>query len=464
MELPQRTGITLRRAIALFLTVTVALFMQSLDSTIVATALSDIRADLSTSLAWSSWTITIYAAVMMTVLPMAANLCKQYKPKSVFLTSLIIFTIASLACALSANVILLIFFRAIQAVGGAGLTPSATAIIVESFGPSRDKALGFFGMIFQTGSIVGPVIGGLFVTYSTWRWIFLVNVPVGLMVAILGFRLIPGSTVIERRRSQPLLSDISGLTLLTAAVMVFMIFSIVVSDQRGSFRVSAYLMFLISIALFIFFYKHIIKTPQPFIEPRLVIGRGFGAINVINLVHGGVPIGLLSLVPLYGMTRYQLSALVSAGLLAVSSVAAIICGFFAVLLLRKFGYLVPLYINGSLTVVGLGVIAISPPFRIEPELWLVIGSALIGAGRGVSQPAARNTSLQILPEESAAIAALRTMGRRIGMVIAVAGVTAVASIFNDQGEAIGLAFAGFAVLVMATVPVIRYIPDHRGRW
>src|SRR5690606_14410220 len=89
------------------------------------------------------------------------------------------------------NIGTLIVLRAVQAAGGAGFTPSATGIIVDHFGSARDRAVGLFGSIFPIGAMIGPIFGGLIVTYASWRDIFLVNVPIGLVIVLLALRFIP---------------------------------------------------------------------------------------------------------------------------------------------------------------------------------------------------------------------------------------------------------------------------------
>ena len=102
-----------------------------------------------------------------------------------------VFTGASLCCGLAGNIYVLIAFRAVQAAGGAGFTPSATGIITEHFGSARDKAVGLFGSIFPVGSMIGPIFGGLFVAYWSWRGIFFVNVPIGILLIVLCLRYVP---------------------------------------------------------------------------------------------------------------------------------------------------------------------------------------------------------------------------------------------------------------------------------
>src|SRR5215467_7050018 len=164
-----------------FTIVSLALLMASVDQTIVATALPSIQRDLHAQVNWSSWTITIYALGQVLVMPLAGKFGDQYGRKKIFLGAVVLFTTASLCCGLANNIYLLIVLRAVQALGGGAFMPSATGIIADLFGAGRDRALGLFSSIFPMGGIVGPVLGGVVVTYWSWRGIFLVNIPVGLV-------------------------------------------------------------------------------------------------------------------------------------------------------------------------------------------------------------------------------------------------------------------------------------------
>jgi MFS family permease len=119
----------------------------------------------------------------------------MYGRKKVFMISVAIFTLSSLCCGFASNITLLLLARLIQALGGGAFIPSATGIVSDHFGEQRDRAVGMFTSILPIGGIVGPVIGGLFVSYWSWRGIFLVNVPIGLLLIVLTARFIPASAI-----------------------------------------------------------------------------------------------------------------------------------------------------------------------------------------------------------------------------------------------------------------------------
>src|SRR5262249_35820705 len=179
------------RLALVFTIIALALLMMSIDATIVATALHSLQRELQTTIDWAGWTITAYSLGFVVILPVTGKLSAQYGCRRVFVGSVAAFTAASLCCGLADNIYALIALRALQAACGAGFTPSATEIIVDHFGNARDRAVSLFGSIFSIGTMIGPIFGGLFVSYWTWRGIFLVNVPIGIAVIVLALRYVP---------------------------------------------------------------------------------------------------------------------------------------------------------------------------------------------------------------------------------------------------------------------------------
>src|SRR6202167_4250345 len=137
-----------------FAVVAIGLFMSSIDSTIVATALPAIHQSLHATINWAGWSITIYSLGMVVTLPIAGQISDQFGRRRVFFCGVALFTIASLACGLSNDIYVLILFRALQAVGGAALQPSAAGVVADHFGKDRDRAIGLFGTVASGGQVV----------------------------------------------------------------------------------------------------------------------------------------------------------------------------------------------------------------------------------------------------------------------------------------------------------------------
>jgi EmrB/QacA subfamily drug resistance transporter len=437
--------------------------MGSIDSTIVATALHTIQTDLNASIVWAGWTITAYALGQVLMLPMAGRLSDQYGRRRVFLISVVIFTSASLCCGLANDIYVLVALRAIQAIGGAGFTPSATGIVVEHFGDVRDRAVGLFGSIFPIGSMIGPIFGGLFVAYWSWRGIFIVNVPIGVLLIAMCLKYVPADNQHVDRTAPKRPLDVSGMILLAIGVLAAMVGLSSLGSTGSMLSAPSVVSAVIAVVGLWAFVRHTRRVCDPFIPPRLLYGKGFGAVNVINFLYGGAAAGLGALIPLYATERYAIGALDSGTLLTARGIAVVVFSGLAVLALRRLGYRMPMLVGFLLTAVGMFSLSISPP-ALSPYLWLAAAAAVAGIGIGWSGPATRNASLQLDPKNSAAIAGLRTTARQMGSITAVSVTTAILAGAANPALAQAHIFAAYAVLIVVALPIVARVPEHRGIW
>lgn len=442
--------------------VALALLMSSLDQTIVATALGTLQRDLDASITWAGWTMTAYSLGMVLMLPVAGTLSQRYGRRRIFLLSVALFSGASLCCGLAGTIYALVALRFLQAVGGAGFTPSATGLIVEHFGANRDKALGLFGSIFPVGAMIGPIFGGLFVSYWSWRGIFFVNVPIGLLLVALCLRFIPPDVPRPRAPQPPL--DLAGMALLGGGVLGVMLALTALSAGIGALQTPEFwLPAALALLLLTWFARHIRGRRDPLIPARFIVGRGFAAANIINIVYGGMVAGLVALVPLYAATRYGISPLSSGTLLTAEGAAVITMSTLGAFLLRRTGYRLPIYAGAIVIAIGSCALSLDP-LGMSPYAWLASATALIGLGSGWLSPASRNAGLQLAPESSPTLAAMRSMSRQIGTITTISITTAVVASAGDPGPAHALAYLTWAAILLLAMPVIARIPEHRGGW
>ncbi|MGH8295495.1 MAG: MFS transporter [Steroidobacteraceae bacterium] len=453
---------TQSRPAVIFGVVGLALLMSSLDQTIVATALHALQHDLAASLTWSSWTMTIYSLGLVLMLPVAGRLSEQHGRRRVFMASVGLFTTASLCCGLAGNIYVLVMLRFLQALGGAGFTPSATGIIVDHFGSARDKAVGLFGSIFPIGAMIGPIFGGLFVTYWSWRGIFLVNVPIGALLIVLCARFIPHDRLRTHAKKERF--DLVGMFQLGIGLLAVMSALNALSEGSGALRAPGFLASSVMAALALaLFARHTATSSHPFIPQRFITGRGFGATNIINFVYGGMVAGLVALIPLYATTRFGIDALGSGTLLTAQGAAVATMSGVGAFALRKTGYRLPIYV-GAVTMAA-GIFALSAtPRGISAYAWLAFAAGIIGLGAGGSSPASRNAGLQLAPESSSTLAALRSMSRQIGSITTISITTAIISGAANPGAAHARAYVIWAVVLLLLIPVIARVPEHRGAW
>jgi EmrB/QacA subfamily drug resistance transporter len=446
----------------LFAVVSLALFMSTLDQTIVATALHSLQLGLNASITWAGWTITAYSLGLVLTLSLAGKLTERYGPRRVFIVSVVVFSAASLCCGLVTNIYLLVGLRFIQACGGAGFTPSATSIVVQHFGSARDKAVGLFGSIFTIGAMVGPLLGGVIVAYWSWRGVFLVNVPIGAALILLSVRYIPT----DRRRPAGARGglDLPGVALLGVGLLAGMIGLTYLGATSPGGLWPCISSLAIAVVVLGAFLRHVGRTQTPLISPRLIHGRGFGAVNLVNVIVGGAGLGLVALIPLYATNRYGIDALGSGTLLAAESVGAIILSSLGALGLRRTGYRLPLYSAAIVVAVGMLALAAAPRW-LPPYGWLAVAACLVGLGLGWSSPASRNAGLQLVPDRAASLAALRSTGMQIGSITAISIGTAVIAQAAKPGMAQAWVYAVYAgLLLLVGIPAVTRVPEHHGAW
>jgi len=452
------------RRVLVFCIIAMALMMMAIDSTIVATALHALQHDLHASINWVGWTMTAYSFGFLLMLPVTGKLSEEYGRRRVFLFSVSAFTVASLLCGLANNVYVLVALRAVQAAGGAGFTPSATGLIIDHFGDDRDRAVSLFGSIFPIGALIGPIFGGMFVTYWSWRGIFFVNVPIGVASIWLARRFIPADPPLRAGPSRPHM-DWPGMALLGVGVFAAMLAVSILGEAGVSpWSTSFVACVVIGAGALWLFHRHIHRTAGPFIDPMLIHGPNFGVVNAVNIVYGGMRAGLVALLPLYATSRYAIDALASGTLLVAQGVATIAFSLMGALALRRTGHRLPVYVGGTVVGIGAMLLAVHPPGGISPYTWLAAAAFLIGAGGGGLNPATRNAGLQLAPRSSSTLASIRTMSLQVGQITTVSVVTAILTRVSDPANTQAVAFAIMGLLFVLALPLASRIPEHKGAW
>jgi len=259
--------------------VSVGVFVASLDLFIVNIAFPDLQRDFGgTSLATLSWVLSAYAIVFAALLVPAGRWADRMGRKRAFLGGLAVFTAASAACALAPGVGVLIAARAVQAAGAALLMPASLGLLLPEFpAEKRGLALGIWAAVGGTAAAAGPVVGGLLVELS-WRWVFVVNVPVGIVAIVAGARVL--HEVREEDGARP---DIAGAVLLTGAVGA-LIAGIVEGPGWGWGSPRVIGLFATAVVLGVGFVVQSARHPEPIIEPELLRVRAFAAANVAGVL------------------------------------------------------------------------------------------------------------------------------------------------------------------------------------
>src|SRR5258707_9139218 len=204
------------------ITVTLATFMELLDTSIANVSLPHIAGGLSTGQDESTWVLSSYLVANAVVLPLSAWFSRLMGRKNYYMLSVALFTVSSLLCGLAPSLTWLIFFRVLQGTGGGGLAPVEQAILVDTF-PAEKRASAFavYSIAIVTAPVIGPTLGGWITDSYTWRWVFFINIPIGLLSLLLSSALIsdpPQFTKERRAEKRKLGGDYNSLLLLPVGV------------------------------------------------------------------------------------------------------------------------------------------------------------------------------------------------------------------------------------------------------
>jgi len=381
-----------------FAVVAVALLMCSLDQTAVAVALPTISTELGADLAWTSWVVTATPLGLILALPTAGRIVEIAGGRRVFLFGVGAFAAVSGISAASDDIVVLVVCRAVLGAISGLVLPVASAIVADCFGRDRDRALALFSTIFPVGAIAGPVVGALVLETWSWRGIFLVNAPLGLVLAGLGYFLIASPP-----RSVPVRVDLLGTALLLVALASLMA---VVAVAGGGAPDEGTVVVLLALGLSasgagLWLGRHIRRRPDAVIPRRLLVGGGLGRIHVVNLAIGAAATGYSAVLPLYVHARYGMSPLIAGSILTLRAAGTLAASVVTVVLLRALGHRPLISLGLGLTVVGL-VLSALPPLG-EPVLWMAAGAMCTGLGVGLCAPALNNAGMHLVHDAVTAI-------------------------------------------------------------
>src|SRR5271165_23300 len=290
--------------------VILGMIMSILDTTIVNVALHTLGHDLHSSLAQIQWVITGYLLALAAVIPITGWAARRYGAKRVYMTSLVLFTIGSALCAVATSTRELVLFRVLQGAGGGMIMPVAQLIMAQVAGPRRmGRVMGIVSMPAMLGPILGPVLGGTILQSLHWSWIFLVNVPIGIVAFIAGWRTIPHT---ESGRAGRL--DVIGLVLLSTASTAVVYGLSQLGSNSSLIAPGVVVPILAGLVLTGAFCWHALRVERPLLDVRLYANRVFAAASFTTFGLGAALFGAMILVPYY-YQEVRHESLIATGLL-----------------------------------------------------------------------------------------------------------------------------------------------------
>jgi MFS family permease len=439
----------------------VAAFMVVLDFSIVNVALPSIERELGVSTDVAQWVVTGYAIAFGGLLILGGRAADMLGRRRMFIAGLVVFSLASLAGGLAQDPILLIASRVVQGAGAAVVAPAALSLITTSVpeGPQRTRAIGLYGSISSVGFVAGQVLGGVLVQWTSWRAVFLVNVPVGLAAAFLAPRIVGAAKAraddmagagagagAGGRSGAPARHrlDMRGALLITASVALA-VFGVSQGDVSGWTSAPVLGSLAAAIVGGICFLVAEGHHPAPLIKPRLLLLPGLRNGAMIALLLGLWNGGEMLVLSLYLQQALHESPLVTGLVIAPQGIAGFIAGMYGPRLARKMGIRRLLILTGAAAAAGFFVLTQLPSAGYSPVLLMVI---LVGFGTaGTSFGSIVIASRGMADGDQGLVGGVINTSRQIGAAVGAALLPSVAE--STSGGIAGVTGDRVAMLVAA---------------
>jgi EmrB/QacA subfamily drug resistance transporter len=448
--------------------VILGMIMSILDTTIVNVALDTLGRDLHSPIVQIQWVITGYLLSLAAVIPVTGWAARRFGARQVYLTSLVLFTVGSALCAVSNTTTTLVLCRVLQGAGGGMIMPVAQLIMAQVAGPRRmGRVMGVVSMPAMLAPILGPVVGGLILAHLHWSWIFLVNVPIGLVAFVLGWRLVPHTDSGEAGRL-----DVLGLVLLSGAstAVVYGLSELGLGSSVGSGKVL--LPTLAGAVLAAVFCWHALRVERPLLDVRLYANRVFAGASFTTFGVGAALFGAMILVPLY-YQQVRGESVINTGLLCgPQGIGALVAMPIAGRLTERFG-------GGRIALIGVSLLALSTvPFVFIGANTSIVAISLVLVVRGVSigmsfMPAMTAAFTSMRPDQlsdaTPQINVLMRIGGAIGTaILAVVLQRAGAGSHSATPESLASAFqaaywAALGIALLSLIPCLMLLRAERPR-
>ncbi|WP_274652799.1 MDR family MFS transporter [Paenibacillus humicola] len=399
------------------------MLLGALDQTIVSTAMPHVIAELK-GFNLYSWVFTIYMLTSTTAVPIFGKLADLFGRRLVYLIGMGLFLVGSALCGLSHDMTQLIVFRAIQGIGAGALMPIAMTIIGDIFPPDRrGKMQGLFGAVFGLSSVIGPAVGGFIVDHLAWQWIFYINLPFGVLAALVISMALKESKGTEKKKI-----DWGGAATLTGAIVSFLLaIEMGGSSQGDGGGMKHYAwdspqilgLFAASAALLLIFLWIESKVKEPIIPLKLFSIRTISVSSIVGFLMGMGMFGAITYIPLFSQGVIGTSASNSGYILTPLMLSLIASSIIGGRLITRLSYRV--IVVSSLAIMAVGYLFMSQMTVNTSSLELILYMIIVGLGMGALMPVLTIASQSSVGHELRGVATSTTQfTRSIGGTVGVA--------------------------------------------
>jgi EmrB/QacA subfamily drug resistance transporter len=440
-----------------------AMFMEQLDGTILATALPSMAESFDVSPLHMSVALTSYMLSLAVFIPASGAIADRYGSRNVFRSAILLFTIGSILCGLASNLPLLVLSRLLQGMGGAMMVPVGRLVLLRSVPKSElVSAMSWLLVPALIGPVIGPPLGGFIVTWASWRWIFYINVPIGIAGMWLATKYVPDVRIAERQRFDRLGFVLSGISLSC------LVFGLELASRGGTSGVSSVGLILGGLVVGAVYVWHSKRVANPILDLSLMRFQTFRlsviAGSLTRITAGSVPF----LLPLMMQLGFGFSAAHSGVVTFVSALGAMLMKATAAPVLRMWGFRATLVWNGVLSMV---CVALCAAFRPDWPLWTIYTVLLLSGFFQSLQFSAYNTvAYADVPSErfSSATSFYTTFQQlmlSLGICVAAAALHVSVS-WNGHGHAqlpdFSVAFLVVTFVSLIAAPVCLALPRNAG--
>ncbi|BDZ46251.1 MFS transporter [Naasia aerilata] len=420
-------GLRSQRGPAL-LAMLVATFLIGMSAWVISTAIPTIARDIG-GFSDFPWLFTVYLLTMTVTMPVVSRLADIVGRKRLLLIGVTVFVIGSVLCGLAWSMPSLIAFRVVQALGGGSIQSLALTVIGDTYrGAERARVQGHIAVTLAASSVIGPAVGGLFALLDAWRWVFLINLPLGILTLWLIAR-----NVHEQFERRPHRIDYLGAVLITGALTLLVLGLLEGGEAWGWGSPTSVAIFVVGALLLVAFVIQERRASEPIIPLALFRRRLVVVMAVLGLMMGGIMVGLTAFAPTYLQVAAGASPIWAGVAVAAMAIGQPVTSAAAGWLALRWGLLPTTAAGAVLALLGGAGLAV---FVALPSPWIVAAcAALIGAGFGLTTvPGLVAVQESVAWQQRGMVTGLVSFFRTLGQVVGVAALGAVAKAVLEQGQ------------------------------